>query len=1191
MPQARKRPHLILWGMGDFGQKAAVFFLAMKAARGGALTIVVPRRDQGLFENAAPVVPDWRHFATVGEALAGAGQSVRVLYDDQTSILCRSVVEQRTTGSHLVVGYVTAGAADHLVVAQVLVELCDRVIVEKPLTNSLDDLDGFIKLDKRASDLRCLLVGAEHYLLRPAALRAGLHANLLGELGAGSEGRWLHDFLSNHGTCHLTYEFVFAEAGVAADATRRPGAFDDGAGLDVAVTHGLGALVKICSALEVTLQDIAAQPYTVLPWKAVDESGARVTASVAETAIELRWVIPETTSRGARTILLRSGKFFKRPDRYWRVFCSKSQACDVRRAWTEEPPGVWADLTGSENLLYGASLGPDGTTYVDVRKRAEAVGASPRDAILRRNEFGGYRSDRTDRQDPEAHNAQAALIETMFEPKLPEGDPRVLSIPEAVGITRIALAVQQAALGRPQRPYAVGGSAGDVFQLHAGATPRSAYCAAAPKEALRPTRATYRADEGGGRTELARVLATNMGSSTPIIDIPRHPTSTPDADALVASEIVTEIANAVGVAILPTADVERVLAAIPIPEEGRFNLVLNGIDRVPSREWPRVARVLDLVSPHVGAIAATTSHGGRSIGATVRAPEAVATVWLAHALGCDGEPIADAIAQASDGNIELARMIDAYWQHCSPEDYRKPGSAESVIAALCLPATLLPSTARQRLRVARAIVGEMDPAARAKLFTLAEVGGRVAVPKGSGPIEAGYSWIDAETCAIPSPIRHVLLSRDWLACEQVAADVRARLALLRDHARLSPTGGAAEAAGPERVAATERHVLVERLLRMPLGDIPFDGVFGALVLDLASAIDRKIAGFDKDCLAAQRLLKRLADPARGQEVALPPLLLARLSTMYARVSLDLAAMAIDVNDTTLLGAAALDRHTAAAFMAQWSARQMERRECPNAWRTHHHREKPVLDPADTVAYAYATLRMERIGCGGGRPRLIAKRSSTTIPIRVRPSRALWMEEGQGQNSPASLPWGLDWGRVVFDRILNEAVRDTRAFSSKTRAVLLRAGAWDQLVVEPTQPAAAGASDRATASGSMPMASPASSEPQPAQLLCCAAVAERAFARDTDKDCEYAEYAERAEAEAAFLATAPPQNLQQTRGASEVGRAYAEVLRTLVGGRLPAGDVTEKLRRLGLYGLLDTVDCLQRAWIPPTAQQPPPPANR
>ena len=881
----QRRPHLVLWGLSNFGQKAAVFFLATRAARGGALTIVVPRRDQWLFENAKPTVPEWEHFASVKEALGRQGPSVRVLFDDQLAYLARAVVEQRTTNSHLVVGYVTTAADEHLAAATVLVELCERVLVEKPLSNSFDDFEGFTRLAARAKQIGCLLVGAEHYLLRPASLRAmadaGLFDRKITESGQGdptpADGtppRWLDNFLTAHAGCALTYEFQFAEAGSVAEALMRPGAFNDGAALDVAVSHGLGALANICVKFGVTPRKLLETRFELRAWCAVDAHGKRVTASVSETAVEVVWRLPQEGKRGPRTVILRSGKLFEKADRYWRLFCTDPvgaaaparRRCVVRKRASADA-ATWKQLTGSEKLLYGCGLGADGTTVVDLpTTTAGSTSVQPRGAVMRRNAFGGYRADRQGRGDPEAHSAQSALIEALFSAELSEDDPRVLSIAKAITIGQIALGVQQACLSVPLRPYNVCERVAAVFPTDPVALRklRAATCCMAPVSMTVLSRFTFRADEGGGRTEVARLIGSQFrGASlqTTVVDVPRHPTRgpDPDADALVAQQVVAQLARAVGVAIQSSANAEEVLGLAAKASWRERAVVVNGVDRVAAAEWPSVARVLALLCPHVGGLAVTSASSGRTVGCAVRLPGGVASTRSAHALDAHGRVIADDIVVRADGNIELARMIGRYLHFASPG---APSGIDVatwrswLIASLCLPLTLVPATARQRQRVARVIVGKLTAAERREMAVLAQVGGRVQVPVGKGAIEAAYDWVDEGTCAIPSPLRQVLLAGDDAACDRVALDVDTRLSLLVDnHRRVAegakPAPGPVDV-GPDRARASERTVLADRFLRMPLGEVPFDGPFGDLVLDLVDPIDRKIAAVDPECVAARR---------------------------------------------------------------------------------------------------------------------------------------------------------------------------------------------------------------------------------------------------------------------------------------------------------------------------------------------------
>ena len=237
-----ERDHIVIAGPGQWGQQAADHLLNRAVVSGGEITFIVPRRNEQAFQSDAPTYKAWSNYPSVKDcidALKLSGKPIRYIYDDHLNHLAAELIEQRNNEFWRTVGYVTSAAEDHFAFAEFLVDYCERVLIEKPISKLWEDVKEngrFELLAKAAEDKGCTLKCAEHYLFRAGVERAW-HIEKDDILG-------LKTFLERHKCCNLTFEFQFCEEADRDRPEERPGAYQDGAILDVLASHGLGPVAR-----------------------------------------------------------------------------------------------------------------------------------------------------------------------------------------------------------------------------------------------------------------------------------------------------------------------------------------------------------------------------------------------------------------------------------------------------------------------------------------------------------------------------------------------------------------------------------------------------------------------------------------------------------------------------------------------------------------------------------------------------------------------------------------------------------------------------------------------------------------------------------------------------------------------------------------------------------------------------------
>lgn len=620
-----RRRHVVVSAPSQWGQQACDHLLHRWVANGGRVTLIVPRRDQARFKQTPPSLkqsglPSFKQWL---EDKRASKQPIDFVYDDQCNHLAAVLISQRTSNTHLTVGYVTSSADAHLNHARYLAQFCERVLVEKPVSRVASEImpkGGFPLLAKQLSklpeDRACELRTAEHYLFRP-----------------GVKDAWdsLQKFVARHQACDLHYEFRFEEPWDRDQPEERPGAYQDGAILDVLAPHGFGPVAGLLLPM---LKDLP-QPvdfYRDLSWAGVEgwqaaahRQGPLRVPVLAETAAELRGRLDLGNGRVLH-LKLRSAKGCRHGMRFFRLACPVAQCRTVR----SHHAGA-----GAEHYV-GVSLGSAGFTVFD-----------PGDSgNLHREQDGGYRSDSRG-SISEAANAQAAMLDAL----LGEGfkdDKRFLSVETACQLVRAGLRAQGIACNRIRKRYTWGKGPEDFGGGHGESAgerrppPKTSAGVAQLSEVLGKNQegqevsepyhriVTILGSEGTGNSDVARALTDKLGALR--IDIPRDEGWEHDGDGQPGSPasrftlemVLRQLAERLK---LPLTTARRPAEELPLYLEaahldGDSILLFNGVDRLRQDDWQILVRMLNQLGARYRMIFVTKTWD-RAAGFVVRTEELV----------------------------------------------------------------------------------------------------------------------------------------------------------------------------------------------------------------------------------------------------------------------------------------------------------------------------------------------------------------------------------------------------------------------------------------------------------------------------------------------------------------------------------------------------------------------------------------
>lgn len=474
-------PHVVITTASQWGQQAADHLLKSVVAHGGQISLVIPRRDEWMFRNIKPSYQGWARHRSVADAIAyhqANGGPIDYAFDDQLPALEARLVQERRSSQRLTVAYITSAAEDHFAFAGLFSRCCDRVLVEKPISRVWSDVakgGSFEKLADEASKLDCTMKSADHYLFRPGFTLALHHA---------PEDAGVTDFLRRHSKCNLQIQFVFMEKAKRDDPMSRLGAFQDGAILDVAGSHGMGPVAVIIfppgsdlrgdGSLEEILNMAPMSTFVGL------DNGDRFQVPVlSETAAHLQ-VMPRNGDGRKFVIDLWSGKGCNDFDRYLLISCTikdcnyynnnqgKDNQTLIKLAnsqfGTLPRPNVGDDseATGDPEFFYGVSLGDQGVTVFDYLN--PTPGQSHQDELIYYELEGGFRSDRRSGHS-QAANAHAAMLNALIGDEfMDEEIGRFLTIHDACAIMRMALLAQREAWHQRRHSFPWGAGSLSVFR-------------------------------------------------------------------------------------------------------------------------------------------------------------------------------------------------------------------------------------------------------------------------------------------------------------------------------------------------------------------------------------------------------------------------------------------------------------------------------------------------------------------------------------------------------------------------------------------------------------------------------------------------------------------------------------------------------------------------------------------------------
>jgi hypothetical protein len=650
MSDSRRR-HVVVSAPSQWGQQACEHLLHRSVANSGRVTLIVPRREQARFKRPRPSLKDGRSLPSLERWLEdqrASGRPIDFVYDDQCNHLAAVLISQRSSKTHLTVGYVTSSADEHLNHARYLSQFCERVLVEKPISRVYSEIvpgGGFPllaqELEKVPAERMCELRTAEHYLFRPGVTEAR---------------ESLKKFVARHKRCNLHYEFCFEEPAGRDDPAQRPGAYQDGAILDVLAPHGFGPVAGLLLPM-LKIQPEHIDFYRNLTWTeveswqaAVHRSGPLKVPVLAETAARLQGKLKLTSGRTLH-FKLRSAKGCERYMRFFKLSCPVAECRqplseDEKRTLRSHHAGA-----GSEHYV-GVSLGSAGFTVFD-----------PGDPASHRAQDGGFESDNRG-SISEGANAQAAMLDALLGDKF-KRDKRFIRVETACQLVRAGLRAQGIAFNHGgHEPYTWGkgpkrfdgDQAGSAATRDGRAMPAERQ---APPTEHRPLRTlspgvtllrevlgvvngpaarvpyhrivTILGSEGTGNSDVARSLSSELGALR--IDIPRDeawelqgcaqpvpPPPSPFTLEMVLRNLAERLDLPLTTARRPAEELPHYLATAGL--KGSSILLFNGVDRLQRDDWQALVRILNLLTAGFRMIFVTKTWD-RAAGFVVRTEEMV----------------------------------------------------------------------------------------------------------------------------------------------------------------------------------------------------------------------------------------------------------------------------------------------------------------------------------------------------------------------------------------------------------------------------------------------------------------------------------------------------------------------------------------------------------------------------------------
>jgi hypothetical protein len=651
MSDSRRR-HVVVSAPSQWGQQACEHLLHRSVANGGRVTLIVPRREQTRFTSTPASLKDGRYRPSLKRWLEdqrASGRPIDFVYDDQCNHLAAVLISQRSSGTHLTVGYVTTSADDHLNHARYLSQLCERVLVEKPVSRVFSEIvpgGGFPLLVQELSTLplerTCDLRSAEHYLFRP---------------GVKDALESLQKFVDRHRKCNLHYEFRFEEPADRDDPAQRPGAYQDGAILDVLAPHGFGPVAGLLlPMLEVPPQIV--DFYRDVTWCEVESwqaaayrTGPLKVPVLAETAAQLRGKLQLTNDRILH-VKLRSAKGCRRYMRFFKLSCPVAGCLRPPTGAEQEALRSYHAGAGLEPYV-GVSLGSAGFTVFD-----------PGDpANLHREQDGGFQSDSRG-SISEAANAQAAMLDALLGEEF-KADRRFIPVETACQLIRTGLQAQGIACNRERKTYTWGKGPEEVPPGRGRADLEGGH--SAPSFEHRPLRTmvpgvaqlkevlgvaesldvqpyhrmvTILGPEGTGNSDIARILTDELGALR--IDIPRDeawehqgcaPPGPPPPSRFTLEMVLRNLAEHLD---LPMTTARRPAEELPLylataGLKGRDVLLFNGVDRLHRNDWQVLVRILNQLTTGYRMIFVTKTWD-RAAGFVVRTEELMRTLHVAKEL-------------------------------------------------------------------------------------------------------------------------------------------------------------------------------------------------------------------------------------------------------------------------------------------------------------------------------------------------------------------------------------------------------------------------------------------------------------------------------------------------------------------------------------------------------------------------------
>ena len=404
--------HVVIWGPSEWGQKAAAN-LSNFADQGIRITFVVADRDRDKFESLESRHDAFRGFGSLKGFLDRDEQTlIDYVYDSDLGRLAAQMCVERNSQEYFVVSYVASSSEDHFRGAAALAAFSNRVLIEKPLSRILDDVveDGpFERLAAKASGFRCELFTDEHLLFRPAVEYA---------INPTRQVFSLDEFLDRHSRCggDLSYKFNFHEAASKDDPNLRLPAYQDGALLDMTITHGMGPLAQlIWPRFEPRTRGrpfhraLAAARIASTGFRALGADGKNQVAVFAETGAIVAGSL-ESQGRVLR-FELGSAKGAARNKRFFEITCN---------------------CCGPRESLFGVSLASNG-------------GITVRDRIGERSFHEEYQGGHLETlADPSAlmADAQANMLYHLIHDE--KRDPRFISVADHAAFIRVCIGLRRA---------------------------------------------------------------------------------------------------------------------------------------------------------------------------------------------------------------------------------------------------------------------------------------------------------------------------------------------------------------------------------------------------------------------------------------------------------------------------------------------------------------------------------------------------------------------------------------------------------------------------------------------------------------------------------------------------------------------------------------------------------------------------